>query len=48
MCCYSVFNLSHGLDMGMLDKICQHWWKLRKTLSGMQENDVPYLCKNLS
>ena len=42
------FYLSHRSEKGMLDKICQHWWKSRKTMFGMQENDVPYLCKNLS
>ena len=31
------FYLSQGSDKGMLDKICQHWWNLRKTSSGMQE-----------
>ena len=29
-----IFYLSHRSDK---DKICQHWWKLQKTLSGMQE-----------
>ena len=28
---------SHRSEKGMWDKICQHWWKLRKPLSGMQE-----------
>ena len=32
------FYLFHRLDKGMLDKICQHWWKSQEILSAMQEN----------
>ena len=28
---------SHRSEKGMWDTICQHWWKLRKPLSGMQD-----------
>ena len=38
MRCFFDFYLSHGSDKGMSDKICQHWWKSQKTLSGVQEN----------
>ena len=31
------FYPSHGSDNGMWDKISQIWWKMRKTLSCMQE-----------
>ena len=32
-----VFYLSHGSDKVWKVKICQHWWKSRKIVSGMQE-----------
>ena len=31
------FYLFHGSDKDMWDKICQHWWKMRKTLFGLQQ-----------
>ena len=39
------FYLPHGSDKSIKDKICQHWWKPRKTLSGMQENMIQYFLK---
>ena len=35
------FYLSDGWNKGMLGKICQHLWKLRKTLSDMKEQNIP-------
>ena len=39
-CCYSLFIYPTRSDKGMLDNICQHWEKSRKTMSGMQENQI--------